>query len=159
MNFSEYIAKLCELHKAIKHSSNEVHYTDVSEGAQNGYAHMHMHYPCVVLEEESVTFSTGQTPLEHDRYIILFVDHVRDTGDADEIRNVFNTMKTVGIDFLRRFSRDKKKLVKPLERFSINEVEMTRVSLKAAALYGYAMSVNIESKFIDLDCNQAFDEE
>lgn len=158
MNFSEYIESLCAKHKDIKHSDTECHYTDISEGAQNGYAHMHMHFPCVVLEEESVTFSNGQTDLEHDHHIVLFLDHVRDTGDADEIRTVFNHMKTVAVDFLRRMNRDKKKTIKPLARFTINEVEMERVSLQAAALYGYAMSVNIETQFIDLDCNQAFEE-
>lgn len=158
MNFSEYIDNLCRQHKTIKHSDEECHYTDISEDAQNGYAHMHMHYPCIVLEEESVTFTAGQKDLEHDHYILLFLDHVRDTGDADEIRSVFNDMKTVATDFLRRFARDKRKIVKPMAQFSINDVEMERVSLRAAALYGYAMTVNIDTTFVDLDCNQAFEE-
>ena len=50
MTFSEYIEDLCRRHRLVKHSDDEVHFSDLADDAQNKYAHS-MNYPCVVLDE------------------------------------------------------------------------------------------------------------
>ena len=83
---------------------------------------------------------------------------MKDTGDANELRATFARMKEVAKDFLRRMIRDRKK-VKLLNRFSVVDVEMERVYLQDAALYGYVVSLRNTSLFLELDCNKAFEEE
>ena len=159
MTFSEYLEQLASQHKAIKHSDAECHYSDLSEDAQNAYSHRRMHYPCVVLDEAGTVFSGSDSqPYDTDIYNILFVDHVKDTGDANELRATFARMKEVAKDFLRRMIRDRK-TVKLLNRFSVVDVEMERVYLQDAALYGYVGSLRNTSLFLELDCNKAFEEE
>lgn len=153
MIFSEYIESLASSHKDIMHSKKKCHFTDLNEDAQSGYAHMNMHYPCVVLEETDCSFS-GEIELDH--HILLFLDHVKDTGNAKEIRDVFKNMKKVALDFLKKMNRDKRQGVAPVQRFSIDETEMGRVFLKDAGLYGYAVSLNHMVPFVDIDCNDAF---
>ena len=159
MTFSEYLEQLASLHKAIKHSDEECHYSDLSEDAQNAYSHRKMHYPCVVLDEAGSVFSVSDSqPYDTDIYNILFVDHVKDTGDANELRATFAKMKEVAKDFLRRMLRDRK-TVKLLNRFSVADVEMEKVYLQDAALYGYVVFLRNTSLFLEQDCNKAFEEE
>lgn len=159
MTFSEYLEHLASLHKAIKHSDEECHYSDLSEDAQNAYSHRRMHYPCVVLDEAGTVFSVSDSqPYDTDIYNILFVDHVKDTGDANELRATFAKMKEVAKDFLRRMLRDRK-TVKLMNRFSVMDVEMERVYLQDAALYGYVVSMKTSTFFLEQDCNNAFEKE
>jgi hypothetical protein len=159
MTFSDYIEQLASQHKSIKHSAQECHYSDLHEDAQNAFSHMRMHYPCVVLDEAGTVFSGSDSqPYDTDIYNILFLDHVRDTGDATEIRGTFERMKEVAKDFLRRMIRDRK-TVKLMNRFSVVDVEMERVFLEAAALYGYVVTLKNTALFLELDCNKAFEEE
>lgn len=159
MTFSDYIANLASGHKAIKHSEQECHYSDLSEDAQNAFAHRKMHYPCVVLDEGGAVFSGSDSEtLQTDFYQLLFVDHVRDTGNATEIRDAFTRMKTVAKDFLKRMVRDRRR-VPLMKRFSIVDVEMEKVYLESPALYGYVVALKNPSLFVDLDCNQAFEED
>ena len=157
MTFSEYIEQLAAEHKDIRHSSEVCHYSDLQEDAQNAFARRKMHYPCVVLDEGGTSFSGSDSQTyQTDMYMILFVDHVRDTGDAVEVRGVFAHMKQVAIDFLRRMARDRK-TVRLMKRFSMVDVEMERIYNKDVALYGYAVFLNNMSMFLDLDCNKAFE--
>lgn len=159
MTFSDYIANLASEHQAIKHSEQECHYSDLSEDAQNAFSHRKMHYPCVVLDEGGAVFSGSDSqPYQTDFYQLLFVDHVRDTGNATEIRDAFTRMKTVAKDFLKRMVRDRRR-VPLMNRFSIVDVEMERAYLESPALYGYAVALKNLSLFVDLDCNQAFEED
>ncbi len=159
MTFSEYIEDLASKHKAIRHSESECHYSDLTEDVQNAISHRRMHYPCVALDEGDAVFDGSDSqPYQTDFYVLLFVDHVRETGNATEVRDAFRRMKKVGKDFLKRMCRDRK-TVKLMSRFSIVNVEMERVSLKDAALYGFAVFLRNTSLFVDLDCDNAFEEE
>lgn len=156
MFFSEYIEGLCRLHKDIGHRDDECHYSDLNEDAQNAYSHLRMHYPCVVLDEGGAEFvgSESQT-YQADSYLLLFLDHVMDTGDAVEVRRVFRHMKVLALDFLKRMRRDRRRLPL-LNRFEVVGVELSRVYLQDAGLYGYAMEVQVTGLFVDLDCNETF---
>ena len=159
MTFSEYVEKLASEHRDIRHRPDKCHYSDLSEDAQNSYSHLRMHYPCVVLDEGGALFSGSDSqPYQTDFYRLLFVDHVKDTGNASEVRGVFEHMKEVATDFLKRMARDRK-TVRLMNRFTIVDVDMERVFLQDAALYGYAVYLKNTSFFSELDCNQAFEEE
>ncbi len=157
MTFSEYIEQLAREHKAIGHKEGECHFSDLSEDAQNAFSHLRMHYPCVVVDEGGSAFGGSDSqPYLTDYYMVLLVDHVRDTGDANEVRSVFQNMKGVAKDFLKRMVRDRR-TVRLMNRFSLMDVEMERVYLKDAALYGYAVYLRDVSIFTELDCDNAFE--
>ncbi|MBR2155044.1 MAG: hypothetical protein IJ901_10595 [Bacteroidaceae bacterium] len=156
MYFSEYIEGLCRMHKDIGHSEKECHYSDLNEDAQNAYSHLRMHYPCVVLDEGDAEFGGSESQTyQTDSYLLLFLDHVRDTGDAAEVRSAFRRMKGIALDFLKRMRRDRRRLPL-LNRFEVVGVELYRVYLQDAGLYGYAMQVQVTGLFVDLDCNETF---
>ena len=155
-SFAEYIQQLAEEHKKIKHSDKECHFSDLNDDAQNGYAHMRMHFPCVVLEESETTFSdTGELFLKRTSNIILVLNHVRDAGDAEEVRKVFKDTEEIAIDFVKRMHREKKTVAR-MTRFDINSVEMVRVYLQDAGLYGYAVTLVDNMSISDIDCYDAF---
>lgn len=156
--FSKYIDGLCRRHKAIRHTDDEPHYSDLADDAQNKYAHT-MHYPCVVLDEGDFDFrSRGEQPNMVDTCSLLFLTHVRDTGDADEIREAYALTRRLCVDFLKKFVRDKKAGVRPMTRFDILSAEGMRLYLKDAGLYGYALGFESPEIFVDLDCDNSFEE-
>ena len=158
-SFVEYIEQLAMEHKSIGHSRKECHFSDMAEETQNAISHMKMNYPCVVVDVGDVEFSgSSSQPYENDMYSLLFLDHVKDTGDPNEIREVFHRMKTIAKDFLKRFDRDRKS-EKVMSRFDITSVKMGRVYLEDAALYGYAVLLTDTSLFVNLDCNNVWEED
>lgn len=156
MTFSDYIEMLASQHKEVRHREGECHYSFMAEDAQQSLSHMRMSFPCVLLDEADVDFtgSDSQT-FQRDGYSLLFVDHVRDTGDADEVRRAFHRMRCVALDFLKRMVRDRNR-VRILNRFSLVGVELERVYLESAGLYGYGTFLRHSVLFTDLDCNHAF---
>lgn len=156
MTFSDYIEQLCREHTQIGHSDTEVHFTDLDNDAQNCYARK-MHYPCVVLDEGDFDVR-GQEPqpVMVDTCMIMFLAHVKDTGDADEIRSTFAKTRTICEDFLKRMLRDKKAGVEPVKRFQAVGCTGQRIYMKDVALYGYALEIERPSLLNSLDCNSAF---
>lgn len=156
--FNEYIDKLCREHRLIKHSDTECHYSDLTSDFENKLKRK-MHFPCVSLDIEGFTIEnvSGQKYVRM-RYNLYFLNHVRDVGNYDEIVSVFNQTNVIMVDFMRRMERDRKALVDPLTHFELAETEGTRIEFREAALYGWAISVLVSTPFIDLLCNENFNE-
>lgn len=158
--FEEYIEELSRKHPSIRHKENgKCHFSCLEDDSQIKIARM-MCYPCVVVDSGDFLFggSVGNI-LINSEFTVMFLDHVRDTGNNTEIISVFNNMKKVLLDFARRFSRDKRTLKhKFLNRFSLIGSEGHRIYMKDSALYGYVLMFNVDESFFDTDCDNTFDE-
>ena len=117
-----------------------------------------MHYPCVVVDSGDFSFSGGVgNVLINTEFSVMFLDHVKDTGDNKEITDVFNNMKKVLLDFARKFSRDRRNLkYKFLNRFRLIGSEGHRIYLQDSGLYGYVLFFNSDDSFNDVDCDNVF---
>lgn len=158
--FEEYIEELSRKHPSVRHGENDkCHFSCLEDDSQIKFART-MYYPCVVVD--SADFSFGGSPgnvLLNSEFMVMFLDHVRDTGNNTEIMSVLTNMKKILLDFARRFSRDKRALKhKFLNRFSLIGGEGHRICMKDSALYGYVLLFSADESFIDTDCNNAFDE-
>ena len=158
MTFSEYLEDLCRRHRLVKHSDDEVHFSDLADDAQNKYAHS-MNYPCVVLDEGDfdIRGAEGQ-PEMVDVCSVLFLTHVRDSADADEVKGAFALTRRICLDFLKKFVRDRKAGTRPLTRFKAVGSQGTRIYLQDAGLYGYILMFEHPEIFIDKDCDNSFEE-
>ncbi len=158
--FEEYIEQLARLHPLIRHEiDGYCHYSCLADDAQTRFA-QRMRYPCVVVDTGDFTFGggTGNLMVSTD-YTILFLDHVRDTGNDKELLKVFSETRSILLDFAKKFSTDKRARKYPfLNRFDLIGSEGHRVYLKDAGLYGYALFLNNSESFIDKDCNNVWEE-
>lgn len=153
---SDYIEQLCRTHKDIMHQDDEMHFTDLADEEQNGYAHK-MHYPCVVLDDGDFDMREPDKQLQLvDKSSLMFLTHVRDTGDANEIRAAFALTKQLCKDFMRRMLRDRKNGVPVMRRLNLDGATGERIFMKDVALYGYVLEFENPEIFVDLDCNNAF---
>lgn len=158
--FEQYIEQLATLHPAIGHSDEECHFSFTADDSQSRMA-SRMHYPCVVVDTGDFAFGgqPGNVFLS-DEVTLFFLQHVRDTGDIQEVRQAFADMRGVLLDFVRRFSRDKRALRhKFLARFTVEGAEGHRVYMQDAGLYGWALLFSSDASFTDLDCNHIFPDE
>lgn len=158
--FEEYIEELCRKHPAIRHEHDgKCHYTCLADESQTRFAHT-MRYPCVVVDSGDFGFEEQQpgNVLMNTAYTVMFLDHVRDTGNSSEVQGAFRRMRSILVDFARKFSRDKRAMChKFLNRFTLDASEGMRVEMKDAGLYGYALFLNNNEAFTDADCNHIFD--
>ena len=160
MTFEEYIEELCRQHPHILHEvDDKCHFSCLADDAQTKLAR-NMHYPCVVVYKGDFAFngSVGNV-LMNTEYSIMFLTHVRDTGNSVEVLVSFAKMKRLSLDFLRKISRDKKKkpeLRQMLGRFSVIGSEGHRIYFKDSGLYGYVLFLNTDESFNDADCEQVF---
>ncbi|MBQ8223990.1 MAG: hypothetical protein IJZ86_01305 [Bacteroides sp.] len=158
--FEEYIEELSRRHPAIRHEvDDKCHFSSLSDDSQTKFARS-MHYPCVVLDSGDFTFNgVAGNVLLNSEYSILFLQHVRDTGSNNEVRKAFEEMKRVLLDFVRKFSRDRRKLkYRFLNRFTLPGSEGHRIYYKDAGLYGYILFLNTDEFFVDVDCDHIFND-
>lgn len=159
MTFEEYIEDLCRQHPAIQHEvADKCHFSCLADDSQTKLARR-MNYPCVVVDTGDFAFG-GQVGnvLMNTEYSIMFLTHVRDTGNEVEVLFSFRNMKQVALDFLKKFVRDKKKpeFRQILARFSVVGSEGHRVYFKDSGLYGYAIFLNADESFNEADCEHVF---
>ncbi len=131
-------------HEKILHSENECHFSNNIENAQNSFARK-MHYPCIVMDFGDFTYtSIGGADGKRRTVTLLFVDHVKDTGNTSEIEKVFDEMEEVCDDFMIKIvslSKSTDKSYRFLRRFNLDGVEAERISLESPALYGWAVTI------------------
>lgn len=158
--FEEYIEELSRQHPAILHEEGgKCHFSCLADDSQTKFART-MHYPCVVVDSGDFSFmgTTGNVMLNSD-FSVMFLQHVRDTGNNSEVRKAFGDMKKVLLDFAKKFSRDKRKLkYRFLNRFVLVGSEAHRIFFKDAGLYGYVFFLNTDEGFADVDCDNVFSE-
>ena len=160
MTFEQYIEQLAEQHPEVRHVPDfEVHFSCLQEDATTKLARK-VRYPFIVVDGGDFDFS-GQPGniLQRDSYTLMFLDHVRDSGNTAEIQQVFAKTKTIMMDFIKKMNRDKKRLRYPfLNRFELNGIEGTRVSSQESNLYGWIIQLISTVSFNDTDCNNAFED-
>lgn len=161
MILEDYIEELATKHPAIQHEvDDKCHFSCLADDSQTKFARS-MHYPCVVLDTGDFTI-TGQTGNEllTMETSIMFLDHVRDTGNSKEIRQAFSSMRKVALDFLKKILRDKNKreLRGIIGRFTAVGSDGHRVYLKDAGLYGYVLFLNTDESFSKEDCEHVFED-
>lgn len=159
-NFELYIEDLCREHPLIKHGDKgKCHFSALVSESETRHAST-MHYPCVVVDIGD--FSFGGQPgneLVTTDYSVMFLQRVKDTGNEKEVTAAFSTMRETLIDFVRKFSRDKRRLrFKFLSRFQLAGTEAQRIYLKDGGLYGYMLFFTCVESFTDKDCNEVFND-
>lgn len=158
--FEEYIEELSRRHPAIRHEQEgKCHFSCLADDSQTRFAQS-MRYPCVVVDSGDFTFAGMPGNILVDtEYSVMFLDHVRDTGNNAEVRSAFSRMKRVLLDFARKFSRDRRAMkYRFLNRFTLLGSEGHRVFLKDAGLYGWVLFFNNDESFSDKDCEQIFND-
>ena len=155
-----YFQHLASSHKMVRHEPNgNSHFSSLTEEAQNLYARK-MHYPCVVFNPGDIEFSGSSSVTSIEREISLFfLDHCKDTGNYDRIREIYDTTEQIMKDFMQRMVRDRQNGVKVMSRFNPSICQAVQVYLESAGLYGWVLAFNITEPFYSVDCNQAFDDE
>lgn len=156
--FDEYLEDLCRQHPAIQHKGDEdCHFASSHDDSASKFASL-MHYPCVIHDSGDFVFhSAGGTTVVTFENLVLFLDHVSDSGNNKEIQDVLKRTKKILMDFMKKFSRDKKKLAYTfLNRFSAHESEGHRITFKDAGLWGWALFIATDENFIDQDCDKVF---
>ena len=156
-NIRNYFWDLAVKHRLVRHEHNgECHFSSLTEEAQNFYARK-MRYPCVALNTGDIQFHNDASYNTTEREItILFLDHCRDTGDYNRIRQIFDTTEQIMRDFIKRMNRDKAKGIEPMRRFSQEQAEAHQIYLESAGLYGWALIFLLTQPFSTIDCDHAF---
>ena len=155
--FEEYLEEMSRQHPVIRHEDKgKCHFSSLADNSQTKFA-LKMNYPCVVVD--SGDFSFIGNVLINTEFSVMFLDHVKDTGNNKEITAVFNNMKRVLLDFARKFSRDKRALkYKFLNRFTLIGSEGHRIYLQDSGLYGYVLFFNADDSFNDANCDNVFND-
>ena len=156
--FEEYLEDLCRKHPVLQHEEKgKCHFSSLADNSQTKFA-LKMNYPCVVVDSGDFSFSGGVgNVLLNIEFSVMFLDHVKDTGNKKEITALFNTMKGVLLDFARKSSRDKRAVkYKFLNRFTLIGSEGHRIYLQDSGLYGYVLFFNTDDSFNDVDCDNVF---
>ena len=148
--FKDLIAQLCSLHKDIRHSKEECHFSSNLDDAQNKHARK-MHYPCVLMDFGDFVYKpVGNGQGKRRNVTLIFVDHAKDVGNASQIDAIFDHMEDICDDFMEKIlslSRSSAPSNRFLRRFSLDGVEATRIQLESPALYGWAVVLPSEDIF------------
>lgn len=158
--FEEYLEEMSRQHPVIRHEDKgKCHFSSLADNSQTKFA-LKMNYPCVVVDSGDFSFTGGTgNVLINTEFSVMFLDHVKDTGNNKEITAVFNNMKRVLLDFVRKFSRDKRALkYKFLNRFTLIGSEGHRIYLQDSGLYGYVLFFNADDSFNDANCDDVFND-
>lgn len=156
MEFSEYIDSLCREHKLVQHSDKECHFSNLISDFDNKLQRV-MHYPCVGIDTEGFSIEGSfDNELQADVFNIYFLTHVRDHGSLAEKMSAFKLTYQILIDFVGRFKRDSEHGVEPMTRFSMLGSEATRIEFTDNALYGWVLSITVNSRIFALNCNGNF---
>jgi hypothetical protein len=158
--FEEYLEEMSRQHPVIRHEDKgKCHFSSLADNSQTKFA-LKMNYPCVVVDSGDFSFTGGTgNVLINTEFSVMFLDHVKDTGNNKEITSVFNNMKRVLLDFARKFSRDKRALkYKFLNRFTLIGSEGHRIYLQDSGLYGYVLFFNADDSFNDANCDNVFND-
>lgn len=156
-NFKKLMRFLAERHPKVRHSPDEVHFACSLDSADNAYAHQ-MHYPCVALDLGDMRLDDETTV---DRSIVLiFLQHVSDTGSEQERDAAFDLTGDIAIDFLAQLAKLSDSETCPnlsfLRRLSLAGTEMARVELEEAGLYGWLVSMSSTFSLSSVLCHTDF---
>lgn len=145
--FTAYIEDLCKKHTWIQHTAERKHFIrlDSDELLQEGKANIY--YPVVTMDKLTVSYTSEPDNFRKSRYIeLMFLDHIRDAGDFNNIQNVWTKMEAVAEDFLNKIRMDKRNLPF-LKSLMIDNAELEYVENIKTHLWGVLLSFNIDLPF------------
>ncbi|GAB6122280.1 hypothetical protein [Dysgonomonas termitidis] len=146
-DFTEYIENLCRKHVLIKHSAEKKHFVrlDNDELLQEGKANIY--YPVVTMEKLTVSYTSQPDNFRKSRHVeLMFLDHIRDAGDFNNIENVWTKMEAVAEDFIKKIRVDKRNLPF-LKSLVMDNAELDYVENIKAHLWGVLLSFDINLPF------------
>ena len=149
-NINKFFESLAEKH--LGHSELDCHFSDASVFSSR--VPRLMHYPCMGIDVVGFGI-VGQIGNEFIsvHYILLILEHVRDTGSFDELQKVFSETYNISLKIIREIKDASSDFSSPARFFDFNNTEGTRIEFKDAALYGYAIGMNFKLPFDYVTCN------
>lgn len=153
----DYFEQLAAEHELVRHrETTEPHFACSMDDAATLMARR-LYHPAVFLGEGDVqvTGSVGNELLQHD-YVLVFAEHVADSGNEEEKAKAFALTETVMRDFLARMIRDKRQGIRPVARFNPIGSEAQRVEHADAGLYGWILLFSLSTPLSSLNCNEHF---
>lgn len=149
-DFTRYIENLCKKHVLIKHSAEEKHFVrlDNDELLQEGKAGIYC--PVVTMDKLANTYTDQEDNFRKRRHVeLMFLDHIRDAGNFNDIESVWTTMESVAEDFLKKIRADRKDRVNYpfLRSLVISNVELYYVENIEEHLWGVLLSFETDLPF------------
>ena len=152
----EYFQALAAEHALVGHTSEEPHFASSMDDAATLMARR-LFYPAVFLAEGD--FNIGGSDgnlLQVQDFSLVFAEHVKDSGNVEEVQAAFDKTGTICLDFLARMVRDRMRLTAPMKRFDASGAEAHRIEHDAAGLYGWILLFRLPLPFTPLNCNNHF---
>ncbi|MDR2003601.1 MAG: hypothetical protein LBQ74_11255 [Prevotella sp.] len=149
-DFTRYIENLCKKHILIKHSAEKKHFVrlDSDEFFQGESADIC--YPLVAMDKLASTYTDQEDNFRKRRHVeLMFLDHIEDIGDFDNIESVWATMESIAEDFLKKIRADRKNRVDYpfLRSLVISNVELYYVENIHTHLWGVLLSFETDLPF------------
>lgn len=156
-DFLNYMESLAAEHKLVGHSGTECHFSDMASDLSQKLRRK-MCYPCVAIDCEGFAVKGGPgCRMLCNVYDIYVLEHVRDTGDQDGLRQTMGRTRVILHDILRRMMRDKERGMRPVAFFEVSDAEGFPVTFKEMALYGWGLSVIVPEALNSHICNDHFE--
>lgn len=155
--FRDFLELLARSHKSVQHSDNKIHFTSTIDSYDNGLPRT-LHYPCVVLDMGDMHVQGENL----DRNVVLmFLEHVKDTGSEKQKDEAFDKTGDIAIDFLVKLERtaDSVPSLRFLSRVEVDGADLLRVELKDAALYGWMVQMKHSFSLCKVVCEDRFSED
>lgn len=154
--FRDLVEFLATQHVDVRHSDTSTHFACTLDDADNKYA-CDMHYPCVALDLGDMEITTA--PDVSRNIIIMFLDHVSDTGSEREKQAAFDRTADIAVEFLAQLCHiaDHHPELRFLSRIDINGTDLVRVELEDAGLYGWMARFSHTFSLSPALCQPRFD--
>jgi len=149
-DFTAYIESLCRKHTSIKHTGEKKHFVrlDNDELLQDGKANLY--YPLVTMDKLTVSYTGLDDSFRKGRHVeLMFLDHISDVGNFDNISDVWSNMESVAEDFLKKIRIDRRNttLYPFLKSLTIDNAELDYVENIQTHLWGVLLSFDIGLPF------------
>lgn len=147
--FTNYIESLCEKHTSINHTEEKKHFLELGNDQQLQEGKK-IYYPVVTMEQLTTSYSDLTDSVSKKRNIeLMFLDHVKDAGDFNNINAIWNNMEGIAEDFLRKIKVDRRNrdTYPFLNKLKLNSAELDLVENVSTHLWGVLLSFELELPF------------
>ena len=152
----DYFMALAAEHTLVGHRDEEPHFASSLDDAATLMARR-MFYPAVFLNVGDFSFEgTDGNLLQVQEMALVFAEHVKDSGNVEEVHAAFEKTETICLDFIARMIRDRMRLAEPMKRFNASGAETHKIEMEAAGLYGWILMFRLPLPFKPLNCNDNF---
>lgn len=148
-DFTSYIESLCEKHTAVNHTEKKKHFLELGNDQQLQEGKK-LYYPIVTMEKLTNSYTDQPDNIRKKRNIeLMFLDHVQDAGNFNDINSIWNNMEWIAEDFLRKIKEDRRdKNTYPfLQKLRLNSAELDLVENVSTHLWGVLLSFELDIPF------------